>query len=339
MKHANGFTLIELLVATMVASILGALLFAAFYQINRQVPIIDNKTNIIEKAALVNAQLEKDLMGVVVPPEYYARQAKQKEKAPGQKDDTQAQQKSDDAQKKSAETEKKKPLEKIFYSVNKNGMLEQLSFITTSSLQVYWGDTSGSAKPRIVRVTYQLKDDKTKSKDDKKSYQLVRKESPSLEFDEAAKNAQEYLIADNIKSLTVTYTAALQESEKKEPDQKADKKQKEIEQTDEWGKKEKDTTQSLGQKPNKEEKKLPLVPQKTSFDISLWDAQKKRSTPFVFTISVPSTFEFQKASQDFTGKMLGSLKELFGQSMPQQKPVQTAQNTPSPFTFGRGSRR
>lgn len=337
MKQTAGFTLIELLVATMVASILGALLFAAFYQINRQVPIIDTRTGLIEKAALVNAQLEKDLTGVVAPPEFYARQPKPKEKPGSANEEKDAQKKNEEVQKKSAETDKKKPLEKLFYSTNKNGMLDQLSFITTSALQVYWGDTSGSPKPRMVRVTYVLKENPTKSKDEKKSYALIRKESSHLEFDEVGKASQEYVIADGIKSLTVDYTALLQEPEKKEPAQKSTKKEKEIEQTDEWGKKQKE---AAGQdEKNKNEKKLPLVPQIASFDISFWDAQKKRSMPFVFTISIPSTLAVQKASQDYTGKMLGSLKELFGQSMPQQKPTQMAQNSQSPFTFGRGSRR
>lgn len=339
MNHKPGFTLIELLIATLIAAILGTLLFAAFYQINRYVPVIDNKTSIIEKASLVNAQLEKDLAGVIAPNEFYVRQPKSKEPAKKEaeaKKDSEAKKKQAAEKEESAEADqkKKKPLEKLFYSVNKNGMLDQLSFITTSALQVYWGDKAGSAKPRMVRVLYKLKEEPSKSKEGKKSYALVRKESSNLEFDEMSKSGNEYVIADNIKSLTVDFTALLQQSEKKEGEQKSAKKEKEIEQTDEWGKTQKEETEST-----KQEKKLPLVPQIASFDISFWDAQKKRSTPFVFTIPIPSHLELKKSPEDYTGKMLGTLKELFGQSMPQQKPTQMAQRSQSPFTFGKGSRR
>ena len=68
-----GFTLIELLIATFIASILGALLFAALFQMNRFVPRIDQYAEIYEKAALVNAQLERDLSGVTASNEYYYR--------------------------------------------------------------------------------------------------------------------------------------------------------------------------------------------------------------------------------------------------------------------------
>ena len=97
-----GFTLIELLVSTMIAAILLSLLFTAFYQINRFVPDLDNKTNIVEKAALVNSQLEKDFAGIIVPNEFYARQPKSKETASAE-----ANEKKDDAAKKESEQKKK----------------------------------------------------------------------------------------------------------------------------------------------------------------------------------------------------------------------------------------
>ena len=93
-------------------------------------------------------------------------------------------------------------------------MLDQLSFITTSSLQVYWGPKSGSAKPYMVRVLYKLKEEPAK-RDGKKSYSLIRKETPKLEFEDIEK-AQEYVLATNIKSLTMDYTAVLIEPEKKQ---------------------------------------------------------------------------------------------------------------------------
>lgn len=209
-----GFTLLELLIATLIASILSALLFAALFQVNRYVPVIDNLTGIYEKAAIVNAQLERDLSGVTAPNEFYARQKKVEPKKGEDAKKESAAKKEDEEKKKAAEAKaeadkekSKKPLEKIFYGVNKESNLDQLSFITTNSLQVYWSDKAGSAKPRIVRVLYMLKEEPTK--DGKKSYSLIRRESNNLEFDPIAKGGKdisEYVLAEGIKSAQVEYT-------------------------------------------------------------------------------------------------------------------------------------
>lgn len=346
--NAKGFSLVELLVATMIASILGTLLFTAFYQINKFVPAIDNRTTIIEKAALVNAQLEKDFAGIIVPNEFYDRQTKSKEKSTtGKKDDIAK--KDDEAKKKEAadqnedkDQKKKKPLEKIFYSVTKNGMLDTLSFITTSSLQVYWGPKSGSAKPRIVRVLYTLKEDAA-TKDGKKTYSLIRKESPKLEYEEVDKSL-EYVLADGIRSLKMDYTAVLIEPEKKQPAQAQaqeqvvvkEKPQLEIKQLEEW----KEKPESSEDSKDENKKKMPLTPQVISMDISFWDVTRKRSFPFVFTYKIPGEFALKKTSEDVAGKMLGTLKEMFGHmNPPQNKPTLVAQRQQqSPFTFGQRRR-
>lgn len=339
-RLSAGFSLIELLVATMIASILGALLFAAFYQINRFVPVIDARTTIIEKAALINAQLEKDFAGIVVPNEFYDRQPKTKEKPPTEADtkkddenkkDNEAKKKSEQENKNDQPKTDKKPLEKIFYSVNKSGMLDQLSFITTSSLQIYWGPKSGTAKPRMVRVLYKLKENPTK-KDGKKSYSLIRKESSKLDFDEIEKSL-EYVLADDIKSLTMDYTAVLIEPEKKpaanQTQKPTPKPELEIKQLSEWDQKSKEEAPK-----DQNQKQMPPVPQVISMDLSLWDTAKKRSTPFVFTYKVLGEFALKKSPEDLTGKMLGTLKEMFGQIVPPNKPTQVAQRQQSPFTFG-----
>lgn len=339
----SGFSLVELLVATMIASILGTLLFSAFYQINRFVFAIDNRTSIIEKAALVNSQLEKDFAGIIVPNEFYDRQPKSKERpssdAGAKKNDVQK--KEDEARKKQeeadAEQKKKKPLEKIFYSINKNGMLDALSFLTTSSLQVYWGPKSGTAKPRIVRVLYLLKENPI-GKDGKKNFSLMRKESPKLEYEDV-QNSLEYLLADNIKSLTMDYTAVLIEPEKKlaanqNPGQNTAKPEIEIKQVSEW-----QQGKPQNEEVDKNQKQMPLVPQVISMDISFWDENKRRSFPFVFTYKVLGEFTLKKSVDDIAGKMLGTLKEMFGHITPaQNKPMQVAHQPQSPFTFGQGRR-
>ena len=328
-KGNPGFTLLELLIATMIASILGMLLFAAFFQINRFVPVIDARTQIIEKAALVNDQLEKDLAGVIAPPEFYARQPREKQdqKKPEQKEEPEGK-----------DEKKKKPLEKLFYGVNKGGMLDQLTFITTSSLQVYWGPKSGSAKPRMVRVLYTLKEEPNKTKDGKKSYSLVRTESPRLDFDAIRENSSEYVLATGIKSLTVDYTAIMIEPERKgapgqkTEEKKEEKKEPEVVQVDEWGRAKKEEPQK------KDEKQLPLVPAIAAFEINFWDQAKKRSMAFPFTIAIPANLPLKKANEQIAERMLGTLKDLFGQSVQQnsqkqQPPTQLAQRTQPRFNF------
>lgn len=355
--NRSGFSLIELLVATFIASILGGLLFSAFYQINRFVPAVDNKTSIIEKAALINAQLEKDFAGIIVPNEFYDRQPTlrqaqgDREKKTTESDAKKNEQQAQGQEAAEAEKKQKKPLEKVFYSVNKNGMLDTLSFLTTSSLQVYWGQKSGSAKPRIVRVMYTLKENPA-TKDGKKSYSLIRKESPKLEFEDIQKST-EYVLADTIKSLTADFTAVLIAPEKKPTPNQAQKEAQptqkpeiEVKQVSEWQDKAQkalrqasDYAEATSDKQDEGEKQMPLTPQVISLDISLWDANKKRAVPFVFTYKVPAEFTLRRQTEDMTEKMLGTLKEMFGQIVPPStaKPTQLAQRQ-SPFTYGQRRR-
>ena len=81
----------------------------------------------------------------------------------GKKENDEAEKKKSEAQNE-GEKKPKKPLEKVFYSVNKEGNLNQLSFLTTNPLQVYWSSKAGSAKPRIARVLYTLKEEKRHTK-------------------------------------------------------------------------------------------------------------------------------------------------------------------------------
>lgn len=327
-----GFTLIELLIATFIASILGVLLFSALYQVNRFVPVVDNTTGTYEKAALINAQFERDLSGVIAPNEFYYRQPEPEKK---KKDEEKKKEEAKKKEKESANTKAtadeegekkpKKPFEKVFYSTNKEGMLNQLSFITTNPLQVYWSAKSGSAKPRIARVLYQLKEDKGTPK----SYSLVRRESSNLEFDSIAKGKegpQEYVLADGIKSLTAEYTYYVPEKKEKKEQAEATKaekkeaasepKKKEVKKTLEWIPQDKKEGK---EEPGKEQ--LPLAPQLVELKLALWDAQRKRSTPFTFKIHVQSDIPEKREAEDITQKLLGTLREFFTQSFTPPAPT------------------
>lgn len=327
-----GFTLIELLVATFIASILGALLFSALYQVNKAVPRVDSVTGIYEKAALLNAQLERDLSGVTAPAEFYYRQPEpeKKKNKPAQPNQPDGEKKVPSVQEKETPEKKpKKPLEKIFIGTNKAGSFDQLSFITANPLQGYWDAKTGSARPRIARVQYILKEEKEAPK----SYSLIRKESPNLEFDALQKTgndgAREYTIADGIKTISAEYTYYVPEKKAQEaqsgqptPATKAESKEpkkREIKKATEWIRKEATTGQTQDQD------QLPLVPQLIEFKVDLWDSLKKRSTPFSFKIYIRSDIPETRQEGDVTQKLLGTLRDFFTQSTQPQTPVRMTQ--------------
>ena len=334
---SSGFSLVELLIATFIASILGALLFTALYQMNRFVPRIDNTTAVYEKAALVNAQLERDISGATAPNEYYYRLPEPEKKATlRQAQDEKGEKKKGEEEKKKRESEKKekeegekkaqKPLEKVFYSTNKDGNLNQLSFLTTNPLQVYWSAKAGSAKPRIARVLYTLKEEKGSPK----SYSLIRQESPNLEFEAITKTgkegAQEFVLADGIKSLVVEYTYIVPEKKTTPTDsaqaapEKKEPKKKEIKKSTEWTR-QTSTPQSAqsGAQPSPEQ--IPVVPTMAELKFTMWDSQKKRSTPFTFKIKIPSDIPEKRETEDVSQKLLGTLREFFTQGFGKPQPT------------------
>lgn len=343
-----GFTLVEILLASAIAAVLSGLLFTVVSQLNRSIPTIDRRADTYEKASMVNAQLERDLSGVSAPNEFYARQKLGAKDKP--QEQSSSEQKKGEEQKKSAEDKKaketaessstdeaaKKPLEKIFYSTNKDGMFEQVSFITTNPLQIYWGGKAGSAKPRVARVLYKLQEEKNLRKNAKKSYRLVRQESPMLDWDQFKSNEaiKEYTLADNIRSMQVEYSAVLlpQEKGKEEKPVETDKAKgpakKEIEKKKDWSGKVEDDTQK--DKP----KRLPLAPQLAQFDIVFWDEKQQRSTPFSFTIRIPAELEEKRTEGP---ALLEKLKTLVGQTTPAtqqpQKPSMFAQQQKPTFNF------
>jgi prepilin-type N-terminal cleavage/methylation domain-containing protein len=346
-----GFTLVEILLASAIAAVLSGLLFAVVSQLNRSIPIIDRRADTYEKASMVNAQLERDLSGVSAPNEFYARQKLAQKDKP--QEQSSSDQKKNDEQKKSAEDKKaketaesssteeaaKKPLEKIFYSTNKDGMFEQLSFITTNPLQIYWGGKAGSAKPRVARVLYALQEEKNPRKNAKKSYRLVRQESPTLDWDQFKSNEgiKEYTLSDNIRSMQVEFSAVLIPQEKGKEAKPAETNaakgptKKEIQKKKDWSGKIEDESQ--GDK-SASAKKLPLTPQLAQFDIVFWDEKQQRSTPFSFAIRIPAELEEKRTEGP---ALLEKLKTLVGHtttpSQQQQKPSMFAQQQKPMFNF------
>jgi hypothetical protein len=283
---------------------LTGLLFFAFSQTSKLLPKLDSYDDVYSKATLLNAQLERDLSGAFVPNEYYVRKKKEKDAAAEKKEkEADEQSKKKAAQQNSDQEEKKeqKPLEKLFYGVGKDGTLDYLTFITDNPLAIYWSSKTGAPRPRAVRVVYRLKEEKGKNvAKGKKSYQLVRQESQNLEmsaFDEGKKEVREYVIADGIKDMKVSYRAFVeQKPEDAKAEQKKESQKKELRTFTEWVRKTEEDTES--------KEIVPLIPQLTYVKISFWDYQKKRAFPFDFIVYNRAEFPLTRKEQAGGGSRL-----------------------------------
>lgn len=319
--NKNGFTLIELLIASAIAAVLALLLFTSVDQLNKFIPVIDARALLNEKTVIINTQLERDLAGATIPHEFYLRQKNTPAPTRANKEASEKNKIANENVAKKEEAEKKdkagidstgektiKPLEKVFNSTNAQGVLRELSFITNNPLQTFWSKTSGTAKPRIVRVYYTLLEDET-SKGNKKSFRLLRHESPNVEYIQRSlgDTKNEYVIAEGIKSLSVEYTYAVQE-EKKEDQKAAQKPKREIKKKTDWLLTEQ---KDMPQKNDDSQEKvpLPLVPHIAEFTLELWDPSKKQSKTFLFKIKIQS--EAAKNQQKKSKTLIEAMNELF----------------------------
>jgi prepilin-type N-terminal cleavage/methylation domain-containing protein len=248
----QGFTLIEIIIAIAISSLVSAILFFSFNQIQKSTKIIEQMLSIDPAIMTIANQFEKDISGSFVPkfwhlvPESAPKAGLQVGVALGDNKkingDISA---SFDNQKK----EEYQKIEKVFFSTNQGDNLKELTFITCNPLQVY-----KNYKPRIVRVLYRLVQDE----ENKNSYRLLRKESLSLDFGkfDLEKNI-EYEVGSNIKSFSVSYIFP----EKAKEDLK-DQKEEEIKYK---------TVHVWEKESEKKDSEFPDIPQFILLKIVLWD--------------------------------------------------------------------
>lgn len=236
----KGFMLIELLIATLITSMISILLLTVLQQSTKFQSVIDNNINVHTRAIICYQQLEKDIMGTFVP-----------------------------IQDNKNTKQKNFILEHIFYSTNQNKKLNTLTFVTTSSLAVYWGEKTGKAKPRVARVVYQLQPESEK----KDSFVLFRQEGTDLSFSyykkDNPKAPRTYQLINGIKDLSITYTQVEnQKDQSKKPVYKTVN-------TWNWPLKEK-----------KGNKKEPILPNFITVHLVLWDNDYKNDSSFTFTCTL-----------------------------------------------------
>ncbi len=258
-----GFTLIELIASLALTGMLMSLLFSSFFLTNRSISIAEPLIEADVRCALIHNQLVKELEGVFIPVQAELKKTGSSVVA------------------SSLEKNQPKPLDKIFYSTNKNNRLEILSFITNNPLKIYYDEKSGTPKPAVVRVVYRLIETKDKN------YTLLRQESSTLEFEafevKASKPIRSYEVANNIKNITMEYAFGKKSDAKKESIDQTASGGGEIVRTsewhfDEWRKKDPKTS-------------MPRVPQFVTMKMVLWDAQLVHENIFDIMIEIP-TFSF-----------------------------------------------
>lgn len=290
----SGFVLIELIVATMIAAMISAVLLVALHQSGRVQVSVDNVIDMSERVAVVANQLEKDLAGAFIPvqaeqkKEAQSKQSAQTESA-DEKTDTEkkAAEKKDDSG-KSGKKKEQKPLEKIFQSTNKDGMLDTLTFVTNNPLVVFVGKDVGVVKPKVVRVQYTLKPDPQ----NKGSYSLFRQESNELDLAEY-KNVRPYELIGGIKKFSVSFTMRIlrQAQDERKMDVAANKtkekpkKSYEYKVQPEWTSEHK--KEAGGKEGDKKEPELPRIPYSVECKITLWDKQNIKDQEFTIVCEIP----------------------------------------------------
>ncbi len=268
-----GFTLIEVILATALASVISVTLIFMLQQMNGTLMRVDRISDLHMRASMLQNQMERDITGAFAPTDFSAT-------------DTNGEQKKDGPKK----------IEKIFWGDN---TLETLTFITNNPLQSYWGERSGKAQPKIVRVVYRLVPDTKRAN----VYTLMRQEGSDLTFESYTADSstnRAYPMIEGIKSIQIDYitlikkessTADKQEAAQatpaeKTPEEPTQKVEEEFERRTEkeW-------------KNNIEDQKppWPLIPQFITMQVTLWDDTFKRTNPFTFEFQILPRFE--KADQ------------------------------------------
>lgn len=209
MRHqCSAFSLLELLVATLISSFIGVVLMAALRQGAVVQRLIQNESAYLFRSALLERQLRRDIEGIFVPTCAFPV-AKKEAPAGGphqslQKGDKSLQKKESIPKDQKAEQEEAMSvLKDYFLLIKKDEQFELCTFITSNPIMGYQEGPLAVLKPRVVRVVYQLKKDKTQ----KKSFTLYRQEGKDFEL-EKYMNAKEgllrpYELVSGIKSIKI----------------------------------------------------------------------------------------------------------------------------------------
>ena len=301
----QGFTLIELLVVTAIAAVISSLLLSALGQMNRGQAVTDNTINVAERIAIFAQQIEKDLVGAFIPTQAEKKEDGKAEEVevqvPADKDKTPEKQaaKKDEPAEQAGNKKEKKPIEKIFYSTNKDGMLDTLTFITNNPLVVFVAADVGEVKPKAVRVQYTLRPEP----ETKDSYTLFRQESNELDLAEY-KNVRPYELIGGVKKCSVKFIARIEKKQEKKKDEKAQEQEKqkieyEYKEMTEWvSEQKKEGAKESGKEGEKDkQQEFPRIPYKVEIKLTLWDQQYNKEKDFILVSEIPIDFSKPKKQE------------------------------------------
>lgn len=336
--NRQGFTLIEIMIAVAIAAFMTTILFTALFQINKSVDISEAIITVHEKAARLQQLFERDLSGATTLLDNEPPKKSDKDLTSTTTGDKQGQEKKDEkqAEKQPEKQEKKEKhiVKKIFNSTNKGGQLGELTFISNNPLLGFWAPKTssgqaGKAKPFVVRITYQLKEDPTKPG----SFILMRQESIPLDYEK--RSGRSYEVLEGIKNITIEYTSKTvktvepkeEKAETKKPDEKTGDKdltkkaepKKEKTKTEvtyesglgSWSSDEKQEAEKDAKKEEPKEKRLP-VPVFVKINVVLWDNAQQREYPYQFFLEIITDTQFVQKKKPF------SFMSFF--QKPQEKP-------------------
>jgi prepilin-type N-terminal cleavage/methylation domain-containing protein len=328
----RAFTLLEVMIALSLSCVV---VFGMLQTYRNLMSYLDKVRDILianRQVCLLFNQMERDFNTAFIPPIYkiIAKEDDNVAKAPEKKTLSKEEQEKE----KQLEVEKYKNYFLATYDeqdVRRNEgrsvyPFKSVALINTNPLQVY-----GQRRVRMVRVMYELKLDKEKSRRDAQCYQLWRKESTDIdnikmkinEFSaptemEKAHPIRTHLVADNIKNFYLEYVF-----KEKTPDNKSDDKDKkpvEKKRFFSWG----DRKETMG-----------IVPAQVDVFIEFWNMQLTHSCAFrtsFMILSYPTNREEAKKDaekEDISGKDKSAAGPTPGQTLLKQEHQGTPAVKPS----------
>lgn len=212
-----GSALLSLVVGMLIASIVCIALINSLHQFISINTVVNNSVDQTKRLIVAHEQLEKDIIGGCIPHQAARNTRKDSEKKNAKND---SEKNKPVRTKESEKKEKEKPLKEAFFF--KGNPTEQIIFscITNNGKSPYWPKQTVTNASFLKRITYHVE----KDPNNKKSFRLMRYESPDFTFFMPQKSI---VLLDHIASMSISASYQTYVKEKKaqpKPDQKSEKK-------------------------------------------------------------------------------------------------------------------
>lgn len=306
MKH--GFTLLEVVIVLLIGSMMFFGLYSLFFQVTRAVRSISRVIELDFPLIPFYNQLERDINGMFSPistiKAYLQEEAlKLKEKKDKKSEKVEKNEKEEQKLKESKLDsnleEKETKITDVFY-IKSDPKQFVFSFITTGGLQKLESDGTLTAQPYVRRVAYILQ------KNEQGISNIIYKyQSEDLDLKKIILNdfLPSYIIASNIKNLSVTLTVFEKESEelKEEKELNSDASEKTM-QTKEVVKDRKPVVLTEWNEKEVFEKYKALIPAYVTIEGNFVDLNSKIEYPFIFEFKVPAYNTYEKRELEKTAQ-------------------------------------